>query len=90
MKRSELKDVLDEQRYFMISLNIDLYKMGVIPSRSQIIENFLVQIWNITEQIGDSFDLDLNSIQDIEKVKLETLAKKHMISMEIDENTKIN
>lgn len=90
MKKSELKDLLDAQRYYLVALNIYLSKMGLFPSKEQIIETNLDNLWLVNEKIGESFKFDLITPQEIVKTGMELVALNDMYSMEIDENTKIN
>lgn len=90
MKKSELKDLLDAQRYYLVALNIYLSKMGLFPSKEQIIETNLDDLWLVNEIIGESFKFDLVTPQEIVKTGMELVALNDMYSMEIDENTKIN
>jgi hypothetical protein len=90
MKKTELKEVLDSQRYFLVALQMYLLKLGLFPSQYDLLEMNLDYLWNTTEVIGQSLKIELLNMEEIIRHGKEMNALNQMYSMEIHDKNSIN
>jgi hypothetical protein len=90
MKKSEMKEVIDSQRYFLVALQIYLLQNGLFPSPDGMLETNLDKLWETTSMIGESLNIDLVSMEEIIKTGKELIALKNMYSMDVNDKTSIN
>ena len=90
MKKTELKEVLESQRYFLVALQMYLLKLGLFPSQDGLLEMNLDYLWNTTEVIGNSLNIELLNMEEIIRHGNEMIALNQMYSMEIHDKTPIN
>lgn len=67
MKKSELKLLIENQRKILVSLEYYFLTAGYLPSNDESLQYHLHNLWEITDIIDDTFDLDLMSLADIIK-----------------------
>lgn len=90
MTKTELKEVIDSQRYFLVALQMYLLKIGLFPTQDGLLEMNLDYLWNTTEVIGRSLNIQLADIQEIVKHGNELIALNQLYSMDVNDKTTIN
>lgn len=67
MKKSELKTLIENQRKIIVALEYYFMVAGYLPSKDEPLQYHLHNLWEITDLIDKSFNLDLISLPEIIK-----------------------
>lgn len=90
MKKTELKQILDAQRYFLVSLQCYLMQSGSLPSENNIVETNLDNLWGSTNYIAEMLSIDLISPDEIIRTGRELMSLQKLYSLNVDDRTAIN
>ena len=90
MKKSDMKKMLDAQRYHLMALQVSLLNIGVIPSPTMIIEQNISSLWNIGGLIAQETGIELVTQEQVIRDGIENMELNKMYSMEVNEKTTIN
>jgi hypothetical protein len=90
MTKSELKEVIDNQRKILTSLELYFLSSGMLPTTDDTMKYHLENLWAITEFIGESFNLELLSLQEIVKEGQNAIGLNNFYRMNVNDKNSIN
>ena len=90
MKKSELVDILNAQRNILIMLETELMNYDVYTEYNSYVKVHLQNLWNTTENISESLDIQLMTPQEVVSNQRLMIAKHDFKEMVVDERTKLN